>query len=38
MLLSHQSNGRTAWADGDIQQSFANEFWISWRLDAGWRK
>ena len=37
MLLSHQSNGRTAWADGVIQQSFANEFWIWWRRGAAWR-
>src|SRR6266851_9399555 len=37
MLLSHQSNGRTAWAGEVIHQSFANEFWIWWRRGAAWR-
>jgi hypothetical protein len=37
MLLSHQSDRRTAWAEEVIHQSFANEFWIWWRQGAAWR-
>src|SRR5713226_5214374 len=37
MLLSHRSNGRTAWAEEVIRQSFANEFWVLWRRGAAWR-
>ncbi len=35
MLLSHQCKGRTAWGGAVIQWSFANEFWIWWRREAG---